>query len=174
LCTNISGRRGGGVYALECEYYNATECGGQSNAFLKEGDEDRFCNESQRVITCPVDRTSSTETLACFVMWQRSTANSSREVVQFKGCFISNKDCIGQSSCVDRNYPKSPASKKNGMSNSNSSSSGNNNNTIIKQPAAALTHYCCCDQDNCNREYSWVPNVTTTTPRRKYFVWVGP
>jgi hypothetical protein len=51
VVTNITGRRGGDQPWNVSITTLLNECGGQSKALLKEGDEDRFCNESQRVIS---------------------------------------------------------------------------------------------------------------------------
>jgi len=130
------------VESLECEYYNATECNGNSKGGL---DDNRVCTESQKTVTCALDGSSS-QTVACFVLWQRPQ-NSSREVIQYKGCFYNNKECVNHTTCVDRGPPKFPGEKN--------------------KTKTALTHFCCCDSNSCNKDHEWRPDPTTTTPKRE-------
>jgi len=124
------------VESLECEYYNRTECTEKSNW------NGEFCSESVRTVPCGED--NSSKTVGCYAVWQRGK-NSSTEILQYKGCFQNDKQCVGQQSCVEKNHP---------MSNDRN----------------ALTYYCCCATDNCNQDYSFDPLPTTTTPKRESLV----
>jgi len=83
------------VSSLECEYYNATECG------LKHGGP---CEQSRRNVSCGNDEPSKTH--GCYVLWRKNN-DSDHEVLQLKGCFLNNKQCSKERACIERNHPKS-------------------------------------------------------------------
>lgn len=126
------------VASLECEYYNVTECGKKAGGVTADGES---CNKSRRTITCEPDTSSQKHT--CWAAWQRR--NDSQDILQFKGCFINNKQCEKMNTCVDKTY---------GNKGSNASS-------------GTVTLFCCCSEDNCNREFDWIPGSTTTTEKPK-------
>jgi hypothetical protein len=119
--------------ALECEFYNVTECG---------LDQKGPCEKSRRIIPCGAEGSSRTPGSGCFVVWRRSN-ESGEEVdsVHLKGCFLNNKQCEGQDSCVERTYGS-------------------------RQNQSSAVYHCCCNKDFCNRDFKWDP-TPTTTPRRK-------
>jgi len=121
------------VSSLECEYYSSKECGYSNGG---------PCESSRRNITCDPDGPSKVH--SCYVLWQRPNDSDQQEVLQLKGCFLNDKTCIGQNTCIEKKQGKKHES----------------------QGTKAL--YCCCDKDYCNQEYHWDPApLTTTTPKRK-------
>ncbi|CAG7730292.1 unnamed protein product [Allacma fusca] len=114
---------------LECHIYNLTECGASAEE----------CAKSRKTETCKLE--SNTSTTACYALWKRPH-NSTRDILQYKGCNLNNNHCGGLSSCVERNYGK-------------------------QYDPNSLTFYCCCSEDYCNDVYEWIPDSTTTTVKPK-------
>ena len=122
------------VTSLECESYNSTECG-----YPHGGP----CESSHRNVSCGED--GPTKTHACYVLWTVTHGPVPQENLQFKGCFLNDKQCMGKDVCVEKKH----GTKHEGR-----------NTTAF---------YCCCTKDFCNIEYVWDP-VPTTTVRRKLII----
>lgn len=127
---------GEGVLGLECEYFNITQCSSPT----------ADCPNMQRTMTC-TSEDASTHFLSCYAVWRRSADPELPDVLQYKGCFLNNKECSGFDSCVDRNHKSKQAPK--------------NTTTHIH------THYCCCETDLCNRDYSWEPRPTEASEAKR-------
>ncbi len=117
------------VSSLECEYYSSKECGYPNGG---------PCESSRKNITCSLAGHS------CYALWHRPNGSDQQEVLQQKGCFLNDKTCTGQNSCIEKTQGKKHV------------------------PKGSTALYCCCSKDYCNQEYHWDPApVTTTTPKRK-------
>jgi len=111
---------------LECEYYNNTECKSDSKESCMKT---KYCGEDE-----------SSKSYSCYSIWQ--IKQGGKESLEYKGCFLNNKDCLGKESCVDTSAGR------------------------MEKNTNTTTLYCCCMKDFCNKQYDWVPGPTTTTVKR--------
>ena len=126
-CCSISGFMSSSC--LDCHYYDITKC--KENGGNCSSPTTKFCGDD-----------GGPDTHSCYAVWIRMS-NSSQEILQMKGCFLNNKECVGQDKCIARNY----------------GNEGGND---------SVTLYCCCTTPYCNSEFEWRPDPTTTTVKRKF------